>query len=54
MDPSFTNLFLWQPEEIKIPADVPSCKRNLFSWLSEIIDDMNTNPARIIHCWETT
>ena len=34
--------------------DVPTCKRNLFSWISQAIDELNTDAAGIAHCWEST
>ena len=43
------------PSEIKIPADVPTCKKNLFRWLSEVCAEMNsTAGSNITHCWEKT
>ena len=40
--------------EIKVPSDVPTCKKNLFLWLSAAVDHLNANKAGVIHCWETT
>ena len=38
-----------------MPCDVPSCKANLFKWLSQIVDDMNLeDQAGVRHCWEAT
>ena len=42
------------PEKIKIPADVPTCKSNLFEWLSTVVDQCNEDQSGIIHCWEKT
>ena len=42
------------PTEVRVPMDVPTCKRNLFSWISQAIDELNTDPAGIAHCWEST
>ena len=41
-------------EEIKIPADVPTCKKNLCIWLSEIVNLINQDKSGIVHCWEET
>ena len=39
---------------IKVPADVATCKSNLFTWLSELVDEMNMNKDGVIHCWKST
>ena len=43
-----------KPEDIKIPADVPTCKKNLFLWLSESVAQLNKDKPAIAHCWEST
>ena len=40
--------------EIKVPADVPTCKKNLFVWLSAAVDHLNANKSGVRHCWEAT
>ena len=40
------------PEKINVPADVPTCKKNLFEWLSTTVDQCNEDQAGIVHCWE--
>ena len=40
--------------EVKVPSDVPSCKTNLFGWLSLAVDELNKDPAGIVHCWKET
>ena len=41
--------------DVKIPSDVPTCKRNLFEWLSASVDHFNQNAKNgIVHCWEQT
>jgi hypothetical protein len=43
------------PSEISIPSDVPSCKENLFRWLSTLVTEINSLPSSTItHCWEST
>ena len=42
------------PNAVKVPADVPTCKSNLLSWLSAIVDRMNEDRASVIHCWKET
>ena len=35
-------------EQVTVPADVPTCKTNLFKWLSAAVDELNkdrTPPA---------
>jgi hypothetical protein len=39
-------------EKINVPADVPTCKKNLFEWLSTTVDQCNEDQAGIVHCWE--
>lgn len=43
-----------KPEDIKVPADVPTCKKNLFEWLSLGVAQLNEDKAGIVHCWEKT
>ena len=44
-----------EPSNIKIPSDVPTCRRNLFEWLSKSVDHLNeTEKAGMVHCWEKT
>ena len=40
--------------EIKVPTGDPDCKTNLFRWLSLAVDELNKDPAGIVHCWEGT
>ena len=40
--------------DIKVPADVPSCKKNLFEWLSQVVDMLKDDKDGIVHCWEKT
>ena len=35
-------------------SDVPTCKKNLFEWLSVSVDHLNNNKAGVRHCWEQT
>ena len=42
------------PKDIKVPADVPSCKKNLFQWLSHVVDMLKDDKEGIVHCWEKT
>ena len=32
----------------------PTCKENLFKWLSTTVDELNKNKQGVAHCWETT
>jgi hypothetical protein len=43
-----------KPEEIKVPADIPTCKKNLFRWLSQTVDTLNSDKTGVAHCWEQT
>ena len=44
-----------RPEDVKVPSDVPTCKKNLFSWLSESVAHLGQDkPARIAKLWEST
>ena len=44
-----------EPSNINIPSDVPTCRRNLFEWLSKSVDHLNeTDKAGMVHCWEKT
>ena len=36
------------------PSDVPTCKTNLFKWLSAAVDELNKDGAGIVHCWTKT
>ena len=42
--------------KVKIPSDERTCKKNLFEWLSQSVDHLNTNDKEsgILHCWEAT
>ena len=42
--------------KIKVPSDVPTCRKNLFVWLSESVDHFNTpeQKAGVVHCWKET
>ena len=40
--------------EIKVPTGDPDCKTNLFRWLSLAVDELNKDPAGIVHCWRET
>ena len=40
--------------EVKVPSDIPTCKTNLFKWLSLAVDELNKDPAGIVHCWKET
>ena len=43
------------PSEIVIPSDLPTCKKNLFRWLSELAEELNGLPrSTVTHCWEQT
>ena len=37
-----------------MPSDVPTCKNNLFKWLSQVVDQLNQDTSRVLHCWEET
>ncbi len=43
-----------EPSAIKVPADVPTCKKNLFEWLSESVSLLNQDKEGVVHCWEST
>jgi hypothetical protein len=43
-----------EPSLIKVPNDVPTCKLNLFEWLSKTVEQLNIDPACVAHCWEST
>ena len=47
----FTN---GEVQEVKVPSDVPTCKTNLFRWLPQAVDELNKDPAGIVHCWKET
>ena len=40
--------------EVKVPSDVITCKKNLFTWLSASVDYFNEQKAGIVHCWQQT
>ena len=40
------------PEEVKIPADVKTCRKNLCIWLSQSVDE--SDKSGVVHCWEST
>lgn len=40
------------PKEVKIPADVKTCRMNLFCWLSQCVDLLDKEG--VIHCWKAT
>ena len=43
------------PSGVKVPSDVPTCKMNLFRWLSKSVDYVNDKDQEgIIHCWAQT
>ena len=37
-----------------MPSDVPTCKTNLFRWLPQAVDELNKDPAGVVHCWKET
>ena len=37
-----------------MPAGDPTCKTNLFRWPSLAVDELNKDPAGIVHCWKET
>ena len=37
-----------------MPADIPTCKKNLFEWLSETVSLLNQDKEGVVHCWEKT
>ena len=41
-------------EKINIPADVPTCKKNLFQWLSLTVSLLNNDKNSVAHCWAQT
>jgi len=43
-----------EPEEIKVPMDVVTCKNNLLEWLSQSVDRLNEDTSGVKHCWEKT
>ena len=44
-----------KPEAIKVPQDIPTMKKNLFQWLSQVGEHMNnTDKKGVSHCWATT
>ena len=45
-----------QPEDVKIPNNVKTCRLNLFAWLTKAADLMceQEGVRGIVHCWEST
>ena len=43
-----------KPEDIKVPHDVPTCLSNLLRWLSASVEELRSDKAGIVHCWEST
>ena len=43
-----------KPEEIRVPSDVPTCKKNLFHWISSTVDELNKDMAGVRQCWAST
>ena len=41
-----------EPKDVKIPADVKTCRKNLFLWLSQSVDSLDK--AGVVHCWKST
>jgi hypothetical protein len=41
-------------EQVTVPSDVPTCKTNLFKWLSAAVDELNKDGTGILHCWAKT
>ena len=41
-----------EPKDVKIAADVKTCRKNLFLWLSQSVDCLDK--AGVIHCWKST
>ena len=41
-------------EDLTVPADVKTCKENLFTWLSDSVDQLNLDQTGVAHCWEST
>ena len=41
-------------EQVTVPSDVPTCKTNLFKWLSAAVDELNKDGTSILHCWTKT
>ena len=41
-------------EQVTVPSDVPTCKTNLFKWLSAAVDELNKDGTGILHCWTKT
>ena len=39
---------------MKLPNDVPTCKRNLLGWLSSSVDHFNECKSAVVHCCEST
>ena len=43
------------PSEIRVPSDVPTCKKNLFIWLSRSVTELNSlERSTMTHCWDST
>lgn len=43
-----------KPEEVKLPTDIPTCKKNLMEWLSSTVDQLNADKSGVAYCWEQT
>jgi hypothetical protein len=41
-----------EPKDVKIPADVKTCRKNLLIWLSQSVESLDK--AGVIHCWKST
>jgi len=37
-----------------VPSDVPTCKKNLFHWISSTVDELNKDMAGVRQCWAST
>ena len=37
-----------------MPSDVPTCKKNLFHWISSTVDELNKDMAGVRQCWAST
>ena len=43
-----------KPEDITIPNDIPSCKKNLIQWLSSSVERLEQDTAGVLKAWEQT
>ena len=39
---------------VNLPSDVPTCKKNLFCWLSDSVENFSNQKQRVVHCWNQT